>query len=259
MGECCSADGCAPTLREKTRAPEPLPSARSRTKGKKKGLPHSVTQLCLVKWRMNVWLRDHPGSTWGSVGILGDGLVELLSSVGRIPTYDDLKSLVAERWGWWTTYGEELSKVVCPLNIPFEAVPAKSRPQLKRKASTIEPTLRPGRNYPTQAPSNHFQSRVASKGPPRGAAAVPTPTNSALTRRPGHSPRLLRYLIPHRNLSYGAQPLFQPRFAKPQHLGARLYTRLQTSLVDHSHLRLRVGFMPRPGSPPNPPANRLFP
>ncbi|KAG9123572.1 hypothetical protein FRC07_014689 [Ceratobasidium sp. 392] len=164
--ECCT--NCSSSLADRIQPPKQAhPSGQRPTRKPKQGVPHRPTQVELTNWRERVWARDYPGVSWGASVILSDNLVDLLSSVGRITTLETLKRLLDE-WGWWETYGNELARVVYPLDIPF--APAPPRPARGRKRKTAEPdpdpttsSLMPTNSSAKASAAKQARSAVSSK------------------------------------------------------------------------------------------------
>ena len=62
--------------------------------------------------------RDFSNSLLTAEAILSNSLVEMLASVGPVPTRERFSAVVSPYWGWETTYGEELFAAMQLMDIP---------------------------------------------------------------------------------------------------------------------------------------------
>lgn len=182
---CCSSQTCSPALLDRVKVHKSsLPASSKTKKAPKKGVPHVPTQERLWDWRMQVWARDCLDSSWGPSGLLHDTHIDFLSSIGSISA-EALGQLFSHRWGWWNTYGDELSKLICSLDIPYEAIPAKPRAK-KRKAPDTDPAPNPALAPPHQQTARRVRPKIAPTIPP-----------SPLTQRPAQIGTILRPISLH--------------------------------------------------------------
>lgn len=72
----------------------------------------------LHDWRIRVHQRDFSDSLFGYGAILKDETIDLLSSVGPIPSKDRLETVLAGQWAWYATYGEEMFDELSKMDIP---------------------------------------------------------------------------------------------------------------------------------------------
>lgn len=80
--------------------------------------------------------RDFSSSLLTAGAILSDSLVELLSSVGPVPTQERFLVIVSPYWGWERTYGEELFAAMQLMDMPpLVPLPKKSKPSTAEKRS----------------------------------------------------------------------------------------------------------------------------
>ncbi|KDQ51993.1 hypothetical protein JAAARDRAFT_62158 [Jaapia argillacea MUCL 33604] len=92
----------------------------------------------LCDWWKMVWTRDYGGALFAPTGILANDVLDLLSSVGPIPTMKTLSNLLEGRWGWYSTYGKELHEFLLTLDIP-PMVPLLKKSQVaKGTAAAVE-------------------------------------------------------------------------------------------------------------------------
>ncbi|KAF8595438.1 P-loop containing nucleoside triphosphate hydrolase protein, partial [Ceratobasidium sp. AG-I] len=104
---CC--DLCEPALLEQLGPPKASRFVSSGHKrAPKKGEPHRPSQEVLVAWRQTIWQRDFSLMSWGPSGVLSDDLIDILTTIGPLKDPEELKKLLAHRWGLWDRYGKEL-------------------------------------------------------------------------------------------------------------------------------------------------------
>ncbi|KAF8952572.1 P-loop containing nucleoside triphosphate hydrolase protein [Flammula alnicola] len=121
---CC--DICDPSLLDRTR-----PGKRSditKTRRVKVGVPCLTVLEKLHDWRRLVKTRDFSASLFSADAVLSDAVVDLLASVGPVPTREKLSVILGGQWGWEMTYGDELFAAMKDMDIPpLVPLPTKSR------------------------------------------------------------------------------------------------------------------------------------
>jgi len=146
---CC--DVCDPSLLDRTR-----PGSRTGDGAKPGRVKFGVLQLPVLEklhaWRCRVKARDFGGSLFSADALLSDPLIDLLASVGPVPTRERLSVILGGQWGWEMTYGNELFAAMMDMDIaalvrlPVKPRPAKrghdgqerrNKPAEKKKAVTL--------------------------------------------------------------------------------------------------------------------------
>lgn len=75
-----------------------------------------------------VWKRDYPNALFSSAAIVSDETVTFLSSLGRIPSRDNLSTVLAGQWKWESRYGDELFALLNTTDLPaMKPLPKKTR------------------------------------------------------------------------------------------------------------------------------------
>ncbi|KAG9083792.1 hypothetical protein FS749_005738, partial [Ceratobasidium sp. UAMH 11750] len=213
--DCC--DICVPTLLDLIQPPKASRFKDIRHKRTpKKGAPHKDVQRVLFNWHDKIWSRDHDGMSWGASALLSSPLVDLLSSISPISTYEQLEEIIAHKWGWWNAYSQELFDLLGALSICFEPLPA--RPSKKCTAEATQLSDTPWAQVPrgsTALTSRHGQrSSGASICSTRTRSAPPTPSASSSTPAPPASFIYLNFNLPAvqsapaaTNLAYTGPPI----------------------------------------------------
>ncbi|KAF8961576.1 P-loop containing nucleoside triphosphate hydrolase protein [Flammula alnicola] len=125
---CC--DICDPSLLNQTRPGRPTDSGKaSRVKV---GEPCSPVLQKLHDWRCLVKKRDFAASLFSADALLSDLLIDLLASIGPVPTHEILSAVLGGQWGWETTYGNELFAAMRDMDIP-PLVPRPARPRAQKR------------------------------------------------------------------------------------------------------------------------------
>ncbi|THV07053.1 P-loop containing nucleoside triphosphate hydrolase protein [Dendrothele bispora CBS 962.96] len=111
---CC--DICDCSLLNRTRPGRY--KAPSRRKAVVQGVIYQPSQLELHSWRVAIHKRDFKSARWGYTALLSDATVEFLSAAGPINSKEELKRMLAHKWGWWEKFGDELWAKISSMNIP---------------------------------------------------------------------------------------------------------------------------------------------
>ncbi|KAH6899241.1 hypothetical protein BKA70DRAFT_1437727 [Coprinopsis sp. MPI-PUGE-AT-0042] len=128
----------------------------------------------LHKWRTDILARDRQSSSFSADGLLGDELVELLSSVGPLSDRVKFNNVLAETWYWFPTYGDELfnflKNVDIPERIPKPRPPAKDTQSKKDSASSKRTTNDDGEKGRNKRPRT--EASIAAPSTPNPVAST---------------------------------------------------------------------------------------
>ncbi|KAE9389310.1 P-loop containing nucleoside triphosphate hydrolase protein [Gymnopus androsaceus JB14] len=208
--ECC--DMCKPQLLDRTRpgsykAP-PRPAAIP------KGIPHKPTQRALYTWRSKIRQSNHSLALWPAQSILSNDHVKLLASVGPISSFEHLKKIIADQWGWWENYGENLWETIQGLDMPAmvplpkttkrktveytaegtESAPPTKRPRASSSGCGIEQEMSTMSTASVQRSQPHGASNLllASRHLPAAISAPPT-TPADVQKHVVYHPQEIQY------------------------------------------------------------------
>lgn len=95
----------------------------------------------LQEWRQMIFRRDHASSQYDFTAILGDDLVTVLASVGKVTQAKASHAL--RKWVWWDKYGGELTAFLVGLEIPFIPLEKKTLAATSTPATTVASTPMP--------------------------------------------------------------------------------------------------------------------
>lgn len=127
---CC--DICDPTLLDRTRPG--CPPRTPRQTAVKRGVPDKAVQVALNQWRKTIKERDFEHSLFAASAILSDKTLELLASVGPIPTKAKFTQVLAGQWEWAERYGDDLFAKLSSLSISA-MVPLPKKPRGAKRSA----------------------------------------------------------------------------------------------------------------------------
>lgn len=104
LESCC--DLCHPALLDRTR-PGPPPQ-KARANGSKKTGVCVDLKLKLEAWRTSIIGTQYSAFPFAPSAILSDSLLETISSIGPIDSYEDLHELLEPQWKFWKRHGQSL-------------------------------------------------------------------------------------------------------------------------------------------------------
>ncbi|KAJ8456418.1 hypothetical protein ONZ51_g12136 [Trametes cubensis] len=102
---------------------------------------------CLLKWRRDVFTRDHAHSQLDPSAILDQSTINALTTLGGLSPIQ-VAAVLCDTWIWWPRYGAELTMFVMSLTIVYRPLPKAMKSQ-------------------------------TSKGTPTASSSVPTPATGA--------------------------------------------------------------------------------
>ncbi|KAF6743084.1 ATP-dependent DNA helicase RecQ [Ephemerocybe angulata] len=176
---CC--DNCDPALLNQTR-PAP-PESDKRASNPRRGVPNVSVMDSLHVWRAKIAKRDHGKAFFSGSGILSDDTVELLSSIGPIPSEVALKKLLEGKWLWLAKYQRELFIELTRLNIPPKVLkPKPQRPSAAAKRTHDE--MDDGGNNEEIRRVRPTTTTTAAVAPTGSQAVIPRATPAASNTQP---------------------------------------------------------------------------
>ncbi|GLB44259.1 putative atp-dependent dna helicase [Lyophyllum shimeji] len=212
---CC--DLCHPALLDRTRPSEAAPVERAVKV--KRGEPNDMVKSALHTWRTSVKAQDFSESLIGASGILKDETIELLSSVGPIPSKEHLERILGGRWLWFATYGESLWNHLQGLVIPPLQPKPKATSSKKHAPTELNEVQGGSQTVPADGRKRQRKeapSRASSTQRPRSNQVTPRALHAS-TSRPTSIPNTMTPTTPHNyhHYAYPGNPYIQPPYYPP--------------------------------------------
>ena len=194
----------------------------------KLGIPNSEVVQSIHEWRRKIRDRDFPNAIFGPSGILGDGIVSSLASVGPILSLIQLEKVVGESWPWFGKYGDELLEELEKLSIPpLQPKPKQARGQKKalddqeedersakrsrtnRTVSSKKATQNPALGMPV-APVSHFPPTTPLPHNPYTHLLAPTGSSPGSSPYLGHHPP--NYMYFYNTTPHSGSPIISTQY-----------------------------------------------